>query len=152
MARFDDVAMTPHIPTEGDPVGFEMCNLSLLHPKTLAECPELEKIVACAWKANPCSQSRPWSLIVGFDEYTPGNKFKQCNARKAMDLGFNFVELGQMASSREATWMIPVSVRHSTIVELGGWSRIMRHVLRLLLLGSSGLETAGMPVFIDGAP
>ena len=75
----------------------------------------LESIFAAALATAPCSMHRPWSLIIGFDEFAPGNKLAVHNARKCMVLSITFMELGQEAISggqpfdrprRRAGWLV----------------------------------------------
>lgn len=103
------------------------------------------------YSSRPCTPEHPWSLVVAFDEFVPGNKLRPDNKRKIMILSYNFLELGQAALSDEAFWHTPVIVRHNTIREVvGGWSRMLRDYLRLQLTGASGLATAGVPVKLGG--
>ena len=57
--------------------------------------PALQQAFSEALARYPCTEQRPWSLILGFDEFTPGNKLNIDNARKCMVLSFSFRELGQ---------------------------------------------------------
>jgi hypothetical protein len=57
--------------------------------------PALQRMFSAALARSPCTEQRPWSLILGFDEFTPGNKLNVDNARKCMVLSFSFRELGQ---------------------------------------------------------
>ena len=65
----------------------------------------------------------PWGLIIGFDEFAPGNKLKYHNFRKAMVVSFNFVQLGSRMLSCEHTWMTPVVIRTTEMRgAVHGWS------------------------------
>ena len=56
---------------------------------------DFRKMLEAAFVRHPCSRERPWNLLIGFDEYVPGDKLKVHNSRKAMNLIFSFEELGK---------------------------------------------------------
>ena len=98
---------------------------------------------------SPPSLARPWRLLVSFDEFTPGDKFRADNGRKAMVCSFSFLEFGQTSLSSEHAWTTPVVVRSSQMSKVvGGWPRIIKEMLQLLLIGSDGLTTAGIALKI----
>jgi hypothetical protein len=100
---------------------------------------------------HPPNRNRPWKLIIGWDEFTPGNALSPDNHRKTMVVSFSFVELGQVALSCGSAWVIPVVMRTSVINQVdGGMSNVMRVFLRRLLLGPEGLATVGVPLLING--
>jgi len=105
-------------------------------------------MLAAAAERSPPSMASPWHLVVGFDEFTPGNKLSSDNQRKTMVLSFSFLELGQTNLSSCSSWVVPVVVRSSVLAKVvGGWSRLLRDTLRELLLSpSGGLSTAGLPL------
>jgi hypothetical protein len=129
---------------------------ALLDPnKLLCEVVQQSRILTGLFKdaavRSPPTMANPWSLVVGFDEFTPGNKLKVDNARKCMNLSFTFRELGNHALSSELAWFTPVCVRHQQIqLCKGGWSNFLREYLRLQLLGTCGLATGGVPLVLDG--
>ena len=105
-----------------------------------------------AFDEHPCSHDAPWGIIVGFDEFAPGNKLKIDNGRKVMNVSLSFVEFGQSVLCSESAWWTPVVLRSKVINSaVGGWSHFFRLFLRELMLGPLGFSTAGVPVQIDGA-
>ena len=72
------------------------------------ECQAVAELFATTLAENPCSFERPWHIIVGFDEFAPGNKLKVDNSRKCMNLSFTFREFGQAAWCTEVAWLTPV--------------------------------------------
>ena len=138
---------------DGTIFNWEFCEPNRTLALMVHECPLLEAIFVSAANKHPCSASRPWSLIIGFDEFTPGNQLSVHNERKCMNLSFNFVELGQENLMHEVTWMTPICVRHNVIAKVkGGWSHMFGKYLRLHLLGSNGLGSAGIPLILAGQP
>jgi hypothetical protein len=129
---------------------------TLLDPnKLLCEVVQQSRILTGLFKdaaaRSPPTMANPWSLVVGFDEFTPGNKMQIDNGRKCMNLSFSFLELGNHSLSNELAWFTPVCVRSKQIhLCKGGWSNLLREYLRLQLLGTSGLATAGVPLVLDG--
>ncbi len=104
-------------------------------------------------RLHPPSIEHPWSLIVGFDEFTPGDKLQCDNRRKAMVLSFTFKELGQMSLCTAHVWHTPVVIRTSVITQVEGeWSHMLRVYLQRQLLGPCGLATSGVPVVLAGQP
>lgn len=115
--------------------------------------PALNDLYADAIARYPCSPEQPWHIVLGFDEYIPGNKLKTNNWRKTMTLGFNFVELGRDVLAHDASWMMPICLRASRISLLdGGWGHCFRRFCHLLLLGPVGLETSGVALNLRGVP
>ena len=113
----------------------------------------LEDVFSQAAKLYPCSKDRPWQLVIGFDEFIPGNKLKTHNERKTMNVSFTFVELGRDAMWHEDLWITPVCVRHTMIAKVAsGFSAMLRRYLRLQLLGANGLTTSGVPLMLHGQP
>jgi hypothetical protein len=104
-------------------------------------------------RRHPPSIEHPWSLIVGFDEFTPGNKLQCDNRRKTMVLSFTFKELGQMSLSKAMVWHTPVCIRTSCITQIEGeWSHMLSVYLQRQLLGPCGLATSGVPIVLAGQP
>jgi len=90
-----------------------------------------------------------WSLIVAWDEFTPGNKLTLDNTKKSMVLSFTFKELGIEALQLDYTWISPVVVRSQNVkLVVGGWSHMLALFLRRILLGPSGLATTGVVLTI----
>jgi hypothetical protein len=137
--------------TGGDSFCWEYLDPAKLITDAVASSPVLKSLFATAVARHPPSHARPWSVIVGFDEFVPGNKLRVDNERKCMNLYFSFKELGQHALCNEIAWFTPVCVRASKLHDCeGGFSRFLRIFLRRLMLGSSGLATAGLAVELNG--
>ena len=86
----------------------------------------------------------PWQIIVGFDEFAPGNKLSHDNRRKTMNVYMNFAELGIQTLSMDATWYCPLSIPTLVINRVqGGWSCVLRHFLaRLSSFREAGIFVA----------
>ena len=130
---------------------WEMCNPNRMLAYMVQACPRLQEMFVQAARTHVCSADKPWSLIIGFDEFCPGNKLKVNNQRKCMVLSFNFIELGKETLWHENYWLTPVCVRHNVISQVpGGWSHMFRKYLQLHLMGPIGLSTAGVPLMLNG--
>jgi hypothetical protein len=95
--RYDAVKDTLHVRAavgEGE-IAIPYANPNRLLEYTSSVSDGFRAILEAAFIKHPCSRERPWNLLVGFDEYTPGDKLNILNGRKAMNLIFSFVELGQ---------------------------------------------------------
>ena len=75
-------------------VRLPVANPNRLLEFTASECGGFRAVLEAAYAKHPCSRERPWNLLIGFDEYVPGDKLNVQNARKAMNLIFSFEELG----------------------------------------------------------
>jgi hypothetical protein len=136
---------------DGSHLDWEFADPNRLLAEAVDHSPGLAAMVSDAVRRSPPSMARPWSLIVGFDEFVPGNKLSTDNRRKAMVLSFTFRELGMAAMSSAIAWHTPVVVRTQIIGQVaGGWSHLLALYLQKQLLGPSGLATAGVPLMLNG--
>ena len=92
-------------------VGDEIWQWPLCHPghlltRLVGESRMLQNLFAASLLASPCSKEKPWSLLIGFDEFVPGNKLQLQNHRKSMNLSYSFAELGHTKWSK-------MQIRHS---------------------------------------
>eukprot|EP00959_Pyramimonas_sp_CCMP1952_P354068 7418129-Pyramimonas_sp.AAC.1 len=83
---------------------WEFAHPNALPARLARECPRLHDVFAKAACAHPCSPSAPWNLTVGFDEFFLGDPRSPDQTKKAMQLSFSFVELGQEALWHETAW------------------------------------------------
>ena len=136
--------------TSGGSFVWELIHPSLLLMKIISNSNFLQQIFGEVANTHPCTRDKPWGLVVGFDECTPGNKQKTDNRKKIMNVNFSFIELGCHLAS-EDFWFTPISVR-STLISTaqGGWSRMLKDYLVLQLLSDQGLYTAGVPLMLNG--
>ena len=151
-STFDQLSHVEEVPTvDGGTWQWELVDPSRLLSRLVSESPPLAELYAAACSSSPPSQASPWRLIVGFDEFTPGNKLQADNRRKCMNVSFSFVELGPHAIQEDWTWVTPVCARSSRIESaVGGWSAMLASWLRLLLIGPHGLSTVGAPLDLGG--
>ena len=112
----------------------------------------LESLFAAALAKAPCSIHRPWSLIIGFDEFAPGNKLAVHNSRKCMVLSVSFRELGQEAISGGQGWITLAVIRSTVLADVrGGWSAALRIFLERAMFGENGFATTGCPLIVRGS-
>ena len=94
-ARLDEVMRVIEVETEGGGQWqWHLCQPNLLFSTMVSESKPLQTLLKEAFLSSPSSRERPWSLVVGFDEFVPGNKLQLQPSRKAMNLSFTFLELG----------------------------------------------------------
>ena len=146
-ARFSTMAKTITLPKRGGGfVEWELCNPSMLLFRVISESPALQAIFEQAMAQSPSTPEHPWNVLVGWDEFTPGNKLAVQNNRMTMVLSFSFEELGS-ALSMDMTWFTPVAVRTTLINEVdGGWSRMLKEFLKVLLFSANGLQGPGVAI------
>lgn len=137
----------------GGQISWEFLEPNRLIAHVIEACPQLAEAYARA--ANECAPTvdRPWKLRLCYDEYVPGDKLKAYSTRKAMVLGFNFVDLGEDILSKDYSWFIPIVTRQQYMKQvLGGWSHMLAKFLHVQLLGTHGLQTTGAVVMLNGSP
>ena len=150
MRRFETVRCEIELPAGDSSLTWHLAHPCKALELLVSESDELQRWFAAALKKKPCSHARPWSLLLGWDEFVPGNKLNPQPARKTMCLSFSFEELSPYLHF-DAAWVTPVAVRATLIKGVdGGWSCMMREFLKLILLGPLGLATAGLPLRIMG--
>ena len=106
--------------------------LTYLQPASLLrwlseESLPFREFLTAVWMAYPCSQSKPWRIVVYADEVLPGNQLKHVNLRKLQAIYWSILEFGVAALSLEQFWFT-LTVCRSKIVERcpGGMSAIFR--------------------------
>jgi hypothetical protein len=116
---------------------------ALLLQELLTSCEPLGKRFVIALIKYPSSYEKPWNLIVGFDEFNPGDKLKSWQVgKKSMGVYFSFQEL---ESTHGIGWFILASIRETLMDQTkGNWSRILASILRHMLLGTHGLSRTGV--------
>jgi hypothetical protein len=102
----------------GEPWSWEYIEPSKLLTVLLTESAGLRALYEGAWARSPATPQSPWSLLVAFDEFSPGNKLATDQTRKTMVLSFTFLELGASALARGTAWSTPVTVRSNTIAKV----------------------------------
>ena len=139
---FNQVATTIKLPSNDsdDTIDWTLAHPNWLLTKTAEQCPHVAQVLLETMQKHPPTKERPWGLIVGFDEFTPGDLMHGHNERKTMVLSYSFVELGRRYLSDVRFWLVPVCVRTYVISSVrGGWSCMLRKYLHLHLLGASGI-------------
>ena len=94
--QFDRVKQVVTLPRSGDCGEFhwEFIDPALL----LSEVVRSNALVSAAYgeavRQSRPSPDNPWDFVVGFDEFSPGNKLQSDNRRKVMVMSFTFRQLG----------------------------------------------------------
>ena len=78
---------------DGSDFLLEFCDPNLLLSKLVGESPALQRMYAEAFARTPCREDAPWSLVLTFDEYSPGNALAHNNKAKTMNFNFACKEL-----------------------------------------------------------
>jgi hypothetical protein len=149
-SRFNRVRDKLEVPLlDGSSHSTDIVDVGLMLSALLSERPYLQDLFLEALARCPCSRDRPWGAIVGYDEFTPGDKLKVNNRRKTMVLSISFAELGPANLSLDAVWITPFILRHTVIQEVvGGWSNVLRLILTRIFMGVHGIQTVGIPITI----
>lgn len=147
--RFMQLRAIERLPlANGEPFDWEFADPAKLVAALLGHDVELQGVLAAAAARCPLGQpANPWHIIVGFDEFVPGNKLATDPTRKTMVLSLTFREFGQHYISNGRAWFTCIALRTSVIEQIeGGWSRCLRVFLHRLLYCPNGFATAGVPV------
>jgi len=149
---FDRVRVVESFPlSTGGEFELEMAEPSLLLQELVASSPEMQEVYAQAARLHPCAADTPWSIALGLDEFTPGDRFKPKNHRKVMVTSFNFKELGHALLHHELLWITALCIRSTKMMLIeGGWSSVLRSFLRRMLLGRHSFMTVGVPLKLHG--
>ena len=149
--RFNMVKHTMRLAAvDGGEVAIDMCHPLHLLALVVQENDTVRHWYEEAWRSRPSSCTSKWRLLIGWDEFVPGNKMAIQNSRKTMVLNFSFLELHSRLH-HDAAWITPLAIRASVIQKVsGGWSAVLRAFLRLLLVGPQGLHSGGHPVAVGG--
>ena len=151
-ARFEAMSRCVEMPKiGGGSVTWEFCDPCLLVARLVRESSALQELFRAALVQRPCSKDSPWRLLIGWDEFVPGNKLHVNNTRKCMNLVFSFVEFGTALHS-DVVWFTPVCARSSLIKQVtGGWSARLSELLNVLLFSpGSMLDDAGVALDLGG--
>ena len=110
--------------------------------KSLATMPAVAAAFRSALRRRPSNPVSPWRLVCYFDELTPGQALRPDNKRKTMAVYASFAELGPQLLCRSEFWFTIAVARTDIIRQVeGGWSRMLRDLLRTSLLGEASLPS-----------
>ena len=153
MEMFNSVRICADLPRKKGKPSFpwEFADPNKLLSKYLSVSPALQRLYLNAVKKKNPTPQCPWQCIIGFDEFTPGDKFAPLSGRKVMVLSYSFLELGQSALCNDNAWITPAILRSRVIRDIqGGWPHAFKTYLKKMFLGPLGLATAGLAVDLCG--
>jgi hypothetical protein len=116
----------PH--TKQGHVDVTICDIGLLLHHLVSNRPGMQAVYASAIAAKPPSMENPWSLIVAFDEFTPGAQLTGKHLRKVMNVHVTFLELGRTALSSSIAWLTPISDFACFLLSACGAPRMYKHI------------------------
>ena len=137
--------------TGGKEHSWPVADLNLLVASTVRSSGDLQDIFANALLQHTCSPSSPWRLLVTWDEFTPGSLLRPQNQRKAMVVNMTFQELGTALQHDTCWWTVAIAKSTCLAQVVGGWSRMLRDLLKLTLCSPTGIQTVGLPLELRGA-
>ena len=152
-SRFSDAKRTIALPLEGGrgrEHKWDVADANVLIANTIGSSEILQELFSEALTRSPSTSESPWRLLISWDEFTPGSLMVPDNQRKAMVVNMSFQELGPALHSDSCWWTIAVARTKTIGKVVGGWSRMFRDLLKLLLCSPSGMQTVGMPLRLRG--
>ena len=147
--RFDTVLTSKTYELTDDRGSFtlESCDPGELQQMVCNEAPKLAELYWQAHQQRPCTRANPWHVIIGYDEFLPGNPTCGQHSKKTMCLYYNFIELGHATLVEGATWLCPLVLPSEVKYDLdGGWSRVLADFLQHFFFGANGFLTSGIPI------
>jgi hypothetical protein len=153
---WEALEVTVELPTadgEGD-FEFIFAEPALLLQRVVNSSPALQTaFVDAVAKSGRPTRERPWQMVVGFDEFIPGNQFRPESGRKSMVLSFTVKQLGKRFLGCEDAWLTPVVLRAREMKKVqGGWAACLTVFLRRALHGPLGLSVVGATLLLHGQP
>ena len=149
--RFQQVRRTIALPlADGGEHLWEVADPNLLVAHTVRCSGDMQELFGNALRRHPCSPEQPWRLLVTWDEFTPGSLLRPQNQRKAMVVNISFQELGAALHNDNCWWTIAVARTKVMGQVVGGWSRMLRDLLKLTLCSPTGIQIVGLPLEIKG--
>ena len=149
---FEEVRRDLALPlASGGEVVVPVADPSSLVAASIRASDTMQAIFMSALKSHPCTLATPWNLLVTWDEFTPGSMHNPGKPKKCMVVNFSFQQLGVALHSDRCWWTMAV-IRSSILGRVdGGWSRVLRDLLKLTLVGATGMQRVGIPVLIQDA-
>jgi len=80
--------------------------------------PAVAAMYSEAARRSPPSPSTPWHLVLGFDEFIPGDKLRTDPTRKTMVISVTFREFGQASMSNELMWHTIATIRSNVLKQV----------------------------------
>ena len=106
--------------TGGGEFVFETVHVPKMLSMLVESSPYIARTYEEAVQRHPPGVDTPWHLVVGFDEFIPGNKLSVEHNRKTMVVSCTFTELGQSAMSDELMWTTMCVIR-SDVIKRVSW-------------------------------
>ena len=140
--------------TRGNAFELVTLELSLLLARVVNESVAFQDAVLDAVARNgvPTPQA-PWDLILGFDEFIPGNQFRPDSGRKTMVCSFFLKQLGHKLIARDESWFSPLVVLSEDIKTIeGGFPRVLSWLLNRVRHGPQNMRSVGASTMLRGRP
>ena len=127
-------------------VDWDCCRVGPLFDVISTSCPEFGKLLVSLDRQSPSSPTRPWSIIMYYDETIPGDPLRLDHLRKFMGVYISLANFGPTLLKHERCWL-PAAVLRTSIIKLirGGWSGCIKWWLRRLLLDPGNVR-GGVPL------
>ena len=140
---FEEVRRDLALPlASGGEVVVPVADPSSLVAASIRASDTMQAIFMSALKSHPCTLATPWNLLVTWDEFTPGSMHNPGKPKKCMVVNFSFQQLGVALHSDRCWWTMAV-IRSTILGRVdGGWSRVLRGLLKLTLVGSLGCSAS----------
>ena len=150
---FTEVAQTISVPlNDGSAFEWEVAHFGKAVDYLCRECSHFGEIVADLFATRPPTATNPWGMILYFDEAVPGDPLRLDQRKKMMCCYCSIREFGPGLLKHESMW-VPLGVIRRNIIKKvpGGWSHVLRLLLRRLLLDEGNL-LLGYPMrFLSGS-
>jgi len=137
--------------TTGGTFDWVLADPAKLLQAVVTKLPAIATIYEQALSVTPGTELKPWSIVIGFDEFSPGDKLVTAHRRKLMIVNISFLELPGFSLSYESAWLTPIALRSIVMQKVrGGFPYMFGRFLHLLLFGPSGFMSVGAALNVKG--
>jgi len=137
-AILDECGDDINIPlTNGTEFNLAIADVCKYFAKLVESSPAVAQVYGEAVRRYPPGVDSPWHLVIGYDEFIPGNKLSVEHSRKTMVINATFTELGQAAMSDSIYWCTICVIRSTVIKQVRNvtshsWIPVRTHIVHSL--------------------
>ena len=137
---------------DGPDVEIVTLELALFIEYVVGSSAELQDLFArVEMTLGPPTPQRPWTLLLAFDEYIPGNQFRPDSGRKCMVCSFYVKELGPGLLPVNELWFSPMQVLSQKMKRIvGGFPRLLHWLVHRVENGPVNMRHVGAALKLRG--
>ena len=139
--------------TYGPIFQWPIASVPLLLQELVDRSPGFKQLVSQVYADRPCMPNAPWSLLLDFDEATPGMLLRQDNKRKSWTFFVSLREFGAGVLQHQGAWL-PLSNIRSDVAKrvVGGFPRCSTVLLRFMFVDGDNMKDHGFILTLHQGP